>query len=932
MRHLISKISTLFIGSLAKLSLALSFTLFASFTSYSSADEDAVVLSLDTTGVSYPFDSVKITGPWWQWSQTSTTLPVATDEDGDGVYEISGLVSDETELFEYLWVVVPEDTAAYPEFKENFTDNGTFDGDGNFLRDPITCAPLHGVNDGTAFANRVWLSGDGNRLDTFDDCSGPAPTSFNVTLTATIPGNPGTVRLMGNIDDWKIGNDWVASMSPVATSNNDGTYSVTLNNLATSFEYLWAVADSTPYDDLSGADLENALAALNDSETADYNNLFVQEDLKAQEVDGVCANSDLSTGYGAEGIEFANRQWTYGSDNILDVEYEVCTGQLVPPTDSPAPTENANDVLSVFSSHLGSMVYVAGGAAQEVDFNPNWGQQTSVAIDEDNGLLVYYGLNFQGTTFLEDVDNPGSQNKDVSSYEYLNIDFYTENSTELDLFLVNYIGPQEAYEMAYTLTDDIELNQWNSVQIPLMAFAGVVDLTAINQIKIDGDGDIAFDNIFFGGSYNPAGDYDNDFVDNANDPMPADASFFDMSKAAFSDAFAGVTIDEGYVYAYPNTAETYAGFANKNDSLYPISMIGGGKISFTGSVPTGGDPVAIKFTLQDQAHPNTDDDLTIDSSVVVVSGTTPQVYTATFEASDTDFNNLLMYIVAPDPADETSLANRDNGVVVTDVVVNADTQVVSVSDAKAMVGGSASVTVTYSAEEVNLTGLGLRVHYDSSVLTPTSIADVLASSIIVSPDLNNLQSDSDNADGISATDTFINMSWATFGTANWPGTSPVDLLTINFNVAEGVTDQNTVIGFSKTSTATNYELDGSRVLVEFTEGSWDFDGSGTADALSDGLLLLRYAFGMRGPGLTAAARADNDLTDAEIQETIKTATESYADIDGNGSVDALSDGLLLLRYLFGMRGPGLVAAAADTVNGSRTTGDEVAAYIDSYMP
>jgi hypothetical protein len=38
---------------------------------------------------------------------------------------------------------------------------------------------------------------------------------------------------------------------------------------------------------------------------------------------------------------------------------------------------------------------------------------------------------------------------------------------------------------------------------------------------------------------------------------------------------------------------------------------------------------------------------------------------------------------------------------------------------------------------------------------------------------------------------------------------------------------------------------------------------------------------------------------------------SYGDIDGNGTIDALSDGLLTLRYIFGFRGATLTQGAVD---------------------
>src|SRR5207237_10479268 len=44
--------------------------------------------------------------------------------------------------------------------------------------------------------------------------------------------------------------------------------------------------------------------------------------------------------------------------------------------------------------------------------------------------------------------------------------------------------------------------------------------------------------------------------------------------------------------------------------------------------------------------------------------------------------------------------------------------------------------------------------------------------------------------------------------------------------------------------------------------------------------------------------------------TSVTATfASLFDVDGNGQVDALTDGLMLLRYMFGVRGQPLIAGA-----------------------
>ena len=55
------------------------------------------------------------------------------------------------------------------------------------------------------------------------------------------------------------------------------------------------------------------------------------------------------------------------------------------------------------------------------------------------------------------------------------------------------------------------------------------------------------------------------------------------------------------------------------------------------------------------------------------------------------------------------------------------------------------------------------------------------------------------------------------------------------------------------------------------------------------------------------------------------------DIDANGSVDALTDGLIILRYLFNLRGDSLVNGALGD-NAMRTNSADVAAYIQSLMP
>jgi len=113
--------------------------------------------------------------------------------------------------------------------------------------------------------------------------------------------------------------------------------------------------------------------------------------------------------------------------------------------------------------------------------------------------------------------------------------------------------------------------------------------------------------------------------------------------------------------------------------------------------------------------------------------------------------------------------------------------------------------------------------------------------------------------------------------------------------------------------------------------TWDIDGDGTVKPLTDGLLNLRYHFGFRGETLI------NNAVDNGATRTTSTDIESYlsnglseGDIDGDGVTKPLTDGLLLLRYLFGFRGDTLIQNAVDP-EASRQTATDIEAYATERM-
>ena len=130
--------------------------------------------------------------------------------------------------------------------------------------------------------------------------------------------------------------------------------------------------------------------------------------------------------------------------------------------------------------------------------------------------------------------------------------------------------------------------------------------------------------------------------------------------------------------------------------------------------------------------------------------------------------------------------------------------------------------------------------------------------------------------------------------------------------------------------------DGNNALTEFTQGtapsgSLDIDGDGQRDALTDGLLLSRALFGMTNYGLINGAVSEQAIytSDQQIQARIQ-AMGDQLDIDSNGQIDALSDGLMAMRYLFGMKNSNLIQGAV-AVDASRTELHAIVSHLDRLM-
>jgi uncharacterized protein YkwD len=127
-------------------------------------------------------------------------------------------------------------------------------------------------------------------------------------------------------------------------------------------------------------------------------------------------------------------------------------------------------------------------------------------------------------------------------------------------------------------------------------------------------------------------------------------------------------------------------------------------------------------------------------------------------------------------------------------------------------------------------------------------------------------------------------------------------------------------------TASNTNTNGSTLSALNIDGD-----SAPADALTDGLMILRYMFGLSGSALiNNTVQTDCTFCDADSIKDRLDSLQTQLDIDGDGNTDALTDGLLIIRYLFGIRGTSLTLNAVSN-NCTRCDPSTVEVYLAGLM-
>jgi len=109
----------------------------------------------------------------------------------------------------------------------------------------------------------------------------------------------------------------------------------------------------------------------------------------------------------------------------------------------------------------------------------------------------------------------------------------------------------------------------------------------------------------------------------------------------------------------------------------------------------------------------------------------------------------------------------------------------------------------------------------------------------------------------------------------------------------------------------------------------DVDDNSQDQPLGDGILIIRYMAGFTGTSLIqGAVDPGGSRTDtAEILAYLNAGRDAL-DIDGDGVINPLSDGILIIRYLATFSGEALVNGAVSP-GGSRTSSEAIIAYLDT---
>jgi len=260
-----------------------------------------------------------------------------------------------------------------------------------------------------------------------------------------------------------------------------------------------------------------------------------------------------------------------------------------------------------------------------------------------------------------------------------------------------------------------------------------------------------------------------------------------------------------------------------------------------------------------------------------------------------------------------------------DLIANKIQQIIATSPGlRPLTASRIRFTYEVSDSRNDLTGMGLRIHFHEKDFSLFNI-EVNTPYEAGLFEINNAWSfDEKNYDGDFHTNRYVSIEW-TNQDGPWPGT-PLPLEAFSVIAAPKpfyAFSEEAIVNFSAFSLAPGYGLLAPRLqLIKRLSAMLDIDADGEIKALTDGLIVLRWLFGYSD--VTAGTLSfDSPYYDfpSDLLPALQ-SQEDLFDVDGDGQTSAFTDGVLLLRYLFGYRGDALISGAIGA-NATRKTATDI---------
>jgi beta-glucanase (GH16 family) len=114
-------------------------------------------------------------------------------------------------------------------------------------------------------------------------------------------------------------------------------------------------------------------------------------------------------------------------------------------------------------------------------------------------------------------------------------------------------------------------------------------------------------------------------------------------------------------YTFPNGAENWAGFANMNREIYPLSFANGGMVTFTAALAAGSSDTPVYFRFERLPYPDVDP--SYNSEWVTISSEAELEYSVTIPSQDSSntYSSFLLYVI-----------KRDSPVIIKNIVITDD--------------------------------------------------------------------------------------------------------------------------------------------------------------------------------------------------------------------------------------------------------------------